>query len=547
MPGTISAVYDVVERDPWTITAGIRVTTGSGTSNLEYTIDYGDGTVQTSQLAVIHHRYSPSAGSRTYAIRGQAKNLDTGDVVKFAADVPMPYPKDAAIQPVTTEVIIVQDTEPEQTLPNWAPTTTYAWTDRLFASATQSADQRVEFDYAGLANANRNAGAALRYTDASNYIRAVIRGGAWVVEKVVNGATTTQSGTLTVPASGHVKFTLEGTTLRIFLGTSATPAVTASLTGITSLAGRKLGLTVWQDVASVQFSSPKGSSLGSTSGGGGGSGGLASRVVSLWYHGWQRPYLRELPADVRNLVNLVVIAMAQSGGAGTGKLAWAPANGQSVTDFTADVRALRDLGKSVVIGIGGSNDGGITITNATQVTEAFNSIVGFVTTYGLNGIDIDLEPSGSTWTEDALVSLCGQLKAKYGPSFLIGITPGLYGTHTERWLSLARRLGANYDYMAPMLYDFPEAADSRLSGVAVNKCDVMLAGGVPTSKQLLGFMCKPPEGYANASPPQVTLDAWNAVKAKYPAIRGGFIWEHYIEGRTSYQWTRLTGQAIASS
>jgi hypothetical protein len=35
--------------------------------------------------------------------------------------------------------------------------------------------------------------------------------------------------------------------------------------------------------------------------------------------------------------------------------------------------------------------------------------------------------------------------------------------------------------------------------------------------------------------------------AKYPAIRGGFIWESYIEGRTSYQWTRLTGQAIASS
>jgi chitinase len=171
--------------------------------------------------------------------------------------------------------------------------------------------------------------------------------------------------------------------------------------------------------------------------------------------------------------------------------------------------------------------------------------VSIVTNYGVNGLDIDLEPSGSTWNQTSIVSLVGQLKTTYGPDFIVGITPGLYAPHTTTWLALANALGSNYDYFAPMLYDFPESRDSQLTAVTLDKCNTMVSGGIPQNKIILGFMCRYPSGSTyNASTPQVTLDAYNAAIASYPNIRGAFIWEQYIEGQSSWQWSRLTGKRV---
>lgn len=288
--------------------------------------------------------------------------------------------------------------------------------------------------------------------------------------------------------------------------------------------------------------------LTETGGGGvGGSSGLPAKVSAMWYNKFQRPRLRELPSDVRTINNHYILAIAQSGGSGTGNIAFGPSNGETAAELKADVLALRAAGANVCIGIGGSSDGGIAITNSTQVTQAYNSIVSIVTNYGVNGLDIDLEPSGSTWNQTSLVSLVSQLKTNYGSSFIVGITPGLYDSYTATWMALYNAMSANVDYVAPMLYDFPESRDSRLTQIAVQKCDVMAAASIPQSKMILGFMCRSTAGTGDgypASTPQVTLDAYNAAKAKYPNIRGAFIWESYIEGTAAYQWTRLTGKAI---
>jgi hypothetical protein len=283
-----------------------------------------------------------------------------------------------------------------------------------------------------------------------------------------------------------------------------------------------------------------------TGGGGvGGGGGLPAIVSSMWYNRYQRPRFRELPSDVRAINNHYVVAAAVSSSSGTGSLSFGPYNGETAAELKADILALRSAGANVCIGIGSSAGGGITITNSTQVTQAFNSIQSFVTNFSFNGLDIDLEPSSSTWNQASIVSLCSQLKTAYGSSFIIGMTPGLYSTYTADWTNLAVALGSNYDYIAPMLYDFPEARDSRLTAVAINKCDVMVAAGIPQSKIILGFMCRPPSDPSyNASTPQVTLDAYKGAAAKYPSLRGAFIWEQYIEGLNNYGWTRLTGKYI---
>lgn len=275
-------------------------------------------------------------------------------------------------------------------------------------------------------------------------------------------------------------------------------------------------------------------------------GGLPAHVWSMWQHEWNQPTIGAMPADVLATVNLHVLAIAQTGGSGTGTLSFGPHNGQTDAQLTADIAARKAAGVTVSLGIGGSSDGGITITSNAHADETLTSIASYVTTYGIGGIDVDLEPSGSSWAQDPLVYLCRQLKATYGPDFLIGVTPGLYGSYTAAWISLASALDDSLDYIAPMLYDFPEAGDSRLTGVAVNKCDVLTGGGIDPHKIILGFMPRPAgQAYPNATPnPQLILDAYNAAVAKYPTLRGAFVWESSIEAGRGYDTTRLVGAAI---
>jgi hypothetical protein len=176
-----------------------------------------------------------------------------------------------------------------------------------------------------------------------------------------------------------------------------------------------------------------------------------------------------------------------------------------------------------------------------QVADFIASVQDMVRTYGFTGIDIDLEPSGSSWTEAAVVAAVSQLKQDFGASFLVGLTVGLYDEVQDMWFSLARALGDNLDYWAPMLYDFPEAHDERLVPVALSKVKAAVAAGVPASKQVLGFMCN---DYYNTSPVGVTADAWRAAKRAHPNLRGAFIWESKLEALHGYPWTRTVGPLI---
>jgi hypothetical protein len=95
-----------------------------------------------------------------------------------------------------------------------------------------------------------------------------------------------------------------------------------------------------------------------------------------------------------------------------------------------------------------------------------------------------------------------------------------------------------------MLYDYPEAHDERLVPDALKKIQTAVDGGVPSSKQILGFMCN---AYYNTSPVAVTAQVWQAAEAKYPDLRGAFIWESKLELASNYQWTREVGAPLISA
>lgn len=271
-------------------------------------------------------------------------------------------------------------------------------------------------------------------------------------------------------------------------------------------------------------------------------GGMPDRVVSMWMFDWRAPSIADLPADVVDTLSMFVVAMAQSAQSGTGRVSWSP-NRVSKAEMASQIADVAGTGRPVLIGVGGHQDGGITITDDTQVSEFCASIGAIVREFGFTGVDLDLEPSGSRWTEPALVQMVRTLKAEFGPDFVVGITAALYGEHTARWLSLARELGDSFDFFAHMLYDYVEATDQRLVPDALAKVRRAMDGGIPTHKQVLGFMCNTS---TYSSPVAVTGAAWSAVTAEFPDLRGAFIWESSIESSSGYEWTRSVGTAVRS-
>ncbi len=265
-------------------------------------------------------------------------------------------------------------------------------------------------------------------------------------------------------------------------------------------------------------------------------------IVVMWHHAWAGPALRNYPADVKNNLNHYSLGMAQSSQSGTGYVSYSSANGQSNADHAADIRALVASGKPVVVGIGGAGSGGVTVTNSTQAQQLVSSVQSMVNTFGINGIDIDLEAGSSSWTASALREACLSLKSIYGTGFVIGVTTQMYGQYTAMWMNFLNTLGhANYDYTGPMLYDFPESRTaSTLIPVCLDKVNTMVSNGVPQNKILLGFMLQPAgnTGYSASENAQVILDSYNATKAQYPNIAGAFFWADDIDPGRNWEFSR---------
>lgn len=269
----------------------------------------------------------------------------------------------------------------------------------------------------------------------------------------------------------------------------------------------------------------------------------SGRCVMLWHNVWEAPLISDYPADALDILTNVTICNMQSAGAGTGRLQLTPTRG-TPAQFKASTTALKARGIEAMVGIGGAGAGGVTITTTTQVQQAFDSIAAVVRDYGVNGLNLDLEPGSSTWTEQAVVALVDKLQATH-PGFTVALTVGLYGEHTARWLSLARVLGPRLRWFVPMLYDFPESRDSRFTAVVLDKCRTMVGGGVKPEQIVLGYMSRTAKdsGY-NAGTPQVILDAHRAALAQWPAIAGCSIWQQKYEGLTNWELTRSVGALV---
>lgn len=135
--------------------------------------------------------------------------------------------------------------------------------------------------------------------------------------------------------------------------------------------------------------------------------------------------------DVSTKWNVINVAFADITGDGT--VSFTPFNATD-TEFKSDVTYLKNLGKKVVLSLGGQN-GALNLPDSTSKTRFTNSLIATIDKYGFNGVDIDIETGISLGASDTdyknpktptIVNLIASIKdvcARYGTDFTLSMAP----------------------------------------------------------------------------------------------------------------------------
>lgn len=93
--------------------------------------------------------------------------------------------------------------------------------------------------------------------------------------------------------------------------------------------------------------------------------------------------------------------------------------GYSDAQFKADIATLHSQGRKVILSVGGQN-GAISVSDSTSAANFASSVYSIMTSYGFDGVDIDLENGvNATYMAQALNSL----HAKAGANLIITLAP----------------------------------------------------------------------------------------------------------------------------
>lgn len=119
-------------------------------------------------------------------------------------------------------------------------------------------------------------------------------------------------------------------------------------------------------------------------------------LVGYW-HNWNdanAPYIQLTQVDSR--YNVIVVAFAIPSGGTDYKMDFVP-DGVTKAVFTSQVQTLKSQGKKVLISVGGAT-APIALDNTTERDTFVATMNAIITTYGFDGMDIDLEGASVTVT-----------------------------------------------------------------------------------------------------------------------------------------------------
>jgi chitinase len=264
-----------------------------------------------------------------------------------------------------------------------------------------------------------------------------------------------------------------------------------------------------------------------------------SKLVAGYWPMWQGPHVSEITANAPQY-NLQYAAFAMGNRAGSGSVAFDPVF-SSPQRLEADIADSKAHGASWLLSIGGGSDSTTKLLNETHANEMVSSLIPIIDSYGFQGVDFDLEQGSGQWVPAAMTSAAVQLKAHYGTGFLISAAPRPF---EDAYRTFAVQAGAALDLFGYQFYDFPEANDTTsLRNIIASRIHEAVHLGIPASKLMVG--CITYSAYQNGhNAVQNYRDIFKQLEARYPALRGVYVWETSLDKLESWSFARVMGPSI---
>ncbi len=200
---------------------------------------------------------------------------------------------------------------------------------------------------------------------------------------------------------------------------------TATVTGLT--AGTAYTFKVAAKDAAGNVSPQSAPVTGTTQSSGGGGGQLPKHVLTGYWHNFINGSSNLKLSDVPSQYDIIVLSFADMDPAKPGGVTFnvdsplsTALGGYTNANLISDIAAKRAQGKKVIISVGGEK-GNINLGSASpNVANFVDSMYNIITTYGLDGIDIDLENGMNVAN---LTTAVKQLQQRVGADFILTMAP----------------------------------------------------------------------------------------------------------------------------
>lgn len=350
----------------------------------------------------------------------------------------------------------------------------------------------------------------------------------------------------------------------VYQGTSKVMTVagtTATVTGLSASTAYTFRVAAKDAAGNV---SPQSAAVTATtqsgSGGGGGGGGqLPKHVLTGYWHNFINGSSNLKLSDVPDQYDIIVLAFADMDPSKPGGVTFnvdSPLSnalgGYTNADLINDIQAKHAKGKKVIISIGGEK-GNVNLGSASpNIANFVDSMSNIITTYGLDGIDIDLENGMNVAN---LTTAVKQLQQRFGSGFILTMAPQtidmqspnttymqLYNNLKDittvinvQYYNSGCMLGRDGKCYSQGTVDFLTAlSDLSLQWVAPSQLGI----GVPAVPAAAGGGYVSPSVVNNALNCLATGTGCGSYKpvAKYPDIRGAMTWSINWDKTSNYNF-----------
>ncbi|HEV3168736.1 MAG TPA: glycosyl hydrolase family 18 protein [Actinocrinis sp.] len=322
--------------------------------------------------------------------------------------------------------------------------------------------------------------------------------------------------------------------------------------------------------ASASASASPSASPSSSSTGSGGGTGLPKHVLAGYWQNFTNNAKPLTLAAVPKGYNLVDVAFANADSANDGGVTFAvdsglssALGGYSDAQFKADIATLHSRGQKVVLSVGGQ-DGTISVASSSAATAFANSVHSIMTSYGFDGVDIDLE-NGVTPTY--MAQALNSLHSMVGSSLIITLAPqtiDMYQT-TSDYFALALDIKSILTISYTQYYnsgtmngcDGNVYAEGTENFATAQAC-FQLQNGLSPAQVGLGFPASSSAagdgGYLSPSTVNAALDCLDSrtncgsfvPPTSWPGLAGAMAWSINWDASNGYSFVNTVGPHVAA-